>query len=227
MEWLRVFKFSLLIHIIMIGIVIIGGRSFISQKKPMVVDFRIVDRVYLHPEKAESKKQEWKNETKHIGTAKTSSSPGAVIPPTQEIQSPVQPAMTISSDHSAAKKTPTVNPDQNTTVASVKSGETSNVSVEIEKAKIRYLKEHFTYIRDMIMKNLSYPIVARKRGWTGKVIVSLFVNMDGNVEGLKVLEGSGFDILDRNALETIKKVCPLPKPYAKAELIVPIVYKLE
>ena len=57
--------------------------------------------------------------------------------------------------------------------------------------------------------------------------VSFIVYESGHVENIKILESSGFGMLDKSAVETIKRVCPLPKPPVRAELIVPIVYKLE
>ncbi len=91
----------------------------------------------------------------------------------------------------------------------------------------RYLKEHFNYIREMIQKNLSYPPIARRMGWTGEVLVSFIVCKDGRADNVKIIKSSGFAILDKNAIETIKKVSPFPRPPVSAELIVPIAYMLE
>ncbi|GAB4422955.1 MAG: energy transducer TonB [Thermodesulfovibrionales bacterium] len=102
----------------------------------------------------------------------------------------------------------------------------SNAGDSIERSRQRYLKEHFTYIRDIIMKNLAYPHMARKMGWEGRVTVSFVVFENGSASDIKILESSGFDILDRNAMETVKKVSPFPKPPVRAEVIIPIVYKL-
>lgn len=96
-----------------------------------------------------------------------------------------------------------------------------------EKARQRYLKEHFTYIRDIITRNISYPFMARKMGWSGKVTVSFVITEDGSVRDVKIIESSGFDVLDRNALDTIRKVSPFPRPPVEAEVIVPIVYRLK
>jgi protein TonB len=82
-------------------------------------------------------------------------------------------------------------------------------------------------IRDTIIRNLSYPAVARRMGWTGRVSVAFTVCVDGSVEELSVVESSGFPILDKNALETIRKSCPLPKPPVRTALIMPVVYRLE
>ncbi len=102
----------------------------------------------------------------------------------------------------------------------------SNKGDSPEKARQRYLKEHFSYIRDIITKNLSYPYMARKMGWEGRVTVSFVVSENGSASDIKIIESSGFDILDKNALKTVKKVSPFPKPPVKAEVIIPIVYRL-
>lgn len=74
---------------------------------------------------------------------------------------------------------------------------------------------------------MTYPKIAREMGWEGKVTVSFVVYENGHVDGIKIIESSGIGILDKNAVETIKKVSPFPKPPVKAELIVPIAYRLE
>lgn len=97
----------------------------------------------------------------------------------------------------------------------------------LESLKTRYLQEHFAYIRDLIMNNLTYPPMARKVGWQGKVRVSFVIRKDGRVEALKVVESSGHGILDKNVVETIRQVQPFPKPPVRAELVIPVVYMLK
>lgn len=96
----------------------------------------------------------------------------------------------------------------------------------LENAKNLYLKEHFGYIRDTIMKNISYPYIARKRGLTGKAVVSFVICERGFANDIKIVESSGYSILDNNAIETIKKSSPFPKPPVRAQLVMPIVYKM-
>ena len=91
----------------------------------------------------------------------------------------------------------------------------------------QYLAEHYAYIRDLIMKHLKYPQTARKMGWKGKVVASFMIKENGSVENPKIIAGSGYEVLDRNVLSVIKEVQPFPKPPVKAELIIPITYKLE
>ncbi|MBA4390965.1 MAG: hypothetical protein C0399_08505 [Syntrophus sp. (in: bacteria)] len=91
----------------------------------------------------------------------------------------------------------------------------------------QYLAEHYAYIRNLIMKHLKYPQMAKKMGWKGKVVVSFLIKESGRVDNSKIIISSGYDVLDRNVLSVIKEVQPFPKPPVKAELIIPITYKLE
>jgi periplasmic protein TonB len=93
--------------------------------------------------------------------------------------------------------------------------------------KKRYLSEHFAYIRDQILKNLVYPQAARSMGWSGKVVVTFIVTTDGGVDKVKVLTGSGYQVLDINAVETVRKAAPFPRPPVSVELLLPIGYNLE
>jgi protein TonB len=93
--------------------------------------------------------------------------------------------------------------------------------------KNRYLREHFAYIRDLILRNLTYPPMAKKMGWQGKVKVSFIIREDGTVWGMKIVESSGYVVLDRNVVETLCEVQPFPKPPVRAELVIPVAYVLK
>lgn len=49
-----------------------------------------------------------------------------------------------------------------------------------------------------------YPRNARRRGYEGKVILEVLVNEEGSVEDLRVFESSGYQILDRVAMKSVK-----------------------
>jgi protein TonB len=89
------------------------------------------------------------------------------------------------------------------------------------------MREHFVYIRDLIVKNLKYPPAARRLGWKGAVTVSFVVLENGLARDIKIVKSSGHDILDQAVVKTIQQIQPFPKPPAKAELTVPIVFRLE
>jgi periplasmic protein TonB len=92
--------------------------------------------------------------------------------------------------------------------------------------KTSYLRNHFTYIKDRIIKNVNYPEAARRMSWEGKVVVSFVVKLDGSVTDIKINQSSGVAVLDKNACETIAKTAPFPKPPIPARMIIPLVYRL-
>lgn len=89
------------------------------------------------------------------------------------------------------------------------------------------LQQHFAYIRELILKNLKYPPVARTMGWKGVVTISFVVLENGAAENIRVTKSSGHAALDRNVVRTIQKIQPFPKPPVKAELIIPITFRPE
>lgn len=95
-----------------------------------------------------------------------------------------------------------------------------------ETARAAYLKEHFVYIRDRITGSIAYPHQARKMGWCGQVKIAFVVCEDGGVNDVKVVESSGFGLLDRNAVDTVKNVAPFPTPPVRAEIRMAITYQL-
>jgi len=65
-------------------------------------------------------------------------------------------------------------------------------------------------IRDALQANLIYPYIARKRGIEGTVFMKFLVNGRGMPEGVKIVKGSSYAILDEAARETVLKASPFP-----------------
>lgn len=86
---------------------------------------------------------------------------------------------------------------------------------------------NFEYIRRLILNNLSFPATARKMGLTGKIVVSFLLREDGQVEDIAIVSGSGHEILDNNVVATIRRIAPFPRPPARAQLVLPIVFNLK
>ena len=94
-----------------------------------------------------------------------------------------------------------------------------------EQLEQRYLQEHFAYIRDLIAKQLLYPPMARKMGWSGRTTVTFMILEDGSVQNIRITASSGFPVLDRGAVETVRKTAPFPRPPLRATITVPISFK--
>jgi periplasmic protein TonB len=89
-----------------------------------------------------------------------------------------------------------------------------------------YLSANFGYIRDRILKGLSYPAQARRMGWKGRVTISFIISDSGCAENIKVVESSGYQTLDAHAVKTIKSCQPFPRPPMRVEVVIPIVYRI-
>ncbi|NPU83426.1 MAG: TonB family protein [Syntrophaceae bacterium] len=50
----------------------------------------------------------------------------------------------------------------------------------------------------------SYPLAARLRGYEGMVLLSVEVSADGRVDDLMVKRSSGYEVLDRSALDAVR-----------------------
>jgi len=95
-----------------------------------------------------------------------------------------------------------------------------------EHARSQYIKQHFKYISRIVQSNISYPYIAKKMSWEGRVTLSFIIKGDGNVEDICLEQSSGFAVLDDNAKETVRNTAPFPPPVVEAKIILPIVYRL-
>ena len=55
-----------------------------------------------------------------------------------------------------------------------------------------------------------YPLIARKKGFEGKLILEVLVNEDGSVKSTNIRESSGYEILDTVSKETVEKWTFIP-----------------
>jgi protein TonB len=76
-----------------------------------------------------------------------------------------------------------------------------------------------------------YPRLAIKRGWQGEVRLGLRIEANGHLSQVRVLQGSGYGLLDKAAMKSLIKVETLPKAIAllnghSLDLILPVKYQL-
>ncbi len=72
------------------------------------------------------------------------------------------------------------------------------------------LKEYTDSVRKKIESKKRYPIIARNMGIEGRTRLKLVINKDGSLEKVDVLETSGYEILDKTALQSIYESAPFP-----------------
>ena len=83
-----------------------------------------------------------------------------------------------------------------------------------------------SHIRKQVLGTLSYPAVARRKGWSGRLLVGFVLCADGTVEDLEVVESSGYRILDRAALQAVAANVPFKGGYPRTEVRLPINFEL-
>ena len=100
--------------------------------------------------------------------------------------------------------------------------------VDVDNAKNQY----GNLLSREVAKHKQYPKIAQMRGWQGDVELDLQIDGSGNLVASKVRTSSGFEALDKQALEMVKKAAPFPLPpealRAKTfNVIIPVSFKLE
>lgn len=232
------FGFSLALHLIVAAsLIVVAARNAERTPKTIMV---VLDN-FVPPELPHKKPAEPALRTASPAKPKEPATPEL---PRQAVQ-PATPQVAPMPAQNPTHDQPKSSPDAPVTAAVHPKAETANPAPQSaakatvqhsapsaeerptpEKAQQRYLKEHFAYIRDLITKQLVYPPMARKMRWSGKVIVAFVIAEDGSVHNLKVVDPSGFPILDKSATETVRNVAPFPKPPVRAEIVVPINFRM-
>jgi periplasmic protein TonB len=90
-----------------------------------------------------------------------------------------------------------------------------------------FLNAHLGEIRDILVQSLKYPKMAQKLKMQGEVRIAFSLDSDGSVSNIKVMESSGFEILDSDAAALIEKTASrFPKPSESVRINVPLSYVL-
>jgi len=86
----------------------------------------------------------------------------------------------------------------------------------------------FFIISKLVREHLEYPYLARRMGWEGEVLLFFRLTPTGEVEELKVLKSSGFEVLDKSAVNAVKRASKhFPRPKQIVLIKLPIQFKLE
>jgi len=99
---------------------------------------------------------------------------------------------------------------------------------EIDNATGRYGNS----LWNAISKHKKYPKIAQMRGWQGEAIVELELDGSGKLKSKKITQSSGYEVLDKQALEMVEKAVPFPTPpealrNSNFTIVIPVPFKLE
>jgi protein TonB len=91
-----------------------------------------------------------------------------------------------------------------------------------------FLRERLSVISNIVQRHINYPPIARRMGWEGRVLVSFVLEPNGDIRDLKVLKSCGYEVLDKEALDAIRRSYrEFPKPPVSVVVKLPINFRLE
>ncbi len=97
-----------------------------------------------------------------------------------------------------------INPNKSKNTGST--SQTANNSGAGQKAT----GDYWTAVQIHLARNKRYPRKAKRRQMQGKILIELTLLSSGKVESYKILESSGFPLLDKAAIKMINKSAPFP-----------------
>lgn len=249
----RALLLSVCVHSLLILGLLFSGNSLFQKKKLFVIDLTLENAITVTPrstfsggEKAlDSPVQEKIRKTVIPQVDRNSESdhihPSVLISPDSSIKedSLAKQQENISLPGSSGTKNPyssfADNPKVSAYAGSLNGTPSPKSSAPFDSSasassshnsKMTYIKENFSYIKNMIQKNAIYPKIARHFGWEGKVTVSFVILSNGSVKEMKIQQSSGRELLDQSALQAVRNASPFPVPPAEAQILIPIVYSL-
>ena len=91
-----------------------------------------------------------------------------------------------------------------------------------------YLKELIRYLNQQARERDLYPPIAKRLKIEGQVIVRVTINEDGTIDenSIKIVDSSGYNVLDKGAIEILKKLQPYKKPPKRITVEIPIVFQI-
>jgi len=118
--------------------------------------------------------------------------------PATAVASEPPPAEAINADRTEkAATTATVahKPEQANSDITESGVPASTASSHLQQSLTKALESHF-----------HYPRLARKRGWQGTVEIGLNIATDGELSNIRVIQSSGYRVLDRAAVKSLKNL---------------------
>ena len=117
-------------------------------------------------------------------------------------------------------------PAQHSTARPVQATQASSTTISREEQD-QHLR---ACVMDLITRQLTYPAIARRKGWQGVVKLELHIESDGKISGLHIDETSGYTVLDKAALQSLQLAnVPDAAQWLQGEtrdIVVPVEYRL-
>jgi protein TonB len=149
----------------------------------------------------------------------------ASIPPSKPVTG--SPATKVSGTHTVAPAETMASSSPSVSTVDTEPG-ASVSSIEIKAGLHNQLLGE---LRTRLSHHLTYPPLARTRGWEGTVLLSLRVEPDGELEKIRLERSSGHAVLDNSALNSLKRLGNLVEARVWLEghsldMQIPVIFKL-
>ena len=137
----------------------------------------------------------------------------------------IQEVATPPAPKTSPEQSPSITPAVKTTTAT--STTMASNSVLQQEETDRHLRNS---VMELITRELTYPAIARRKGWQGVVKLQLHIEADGSITNLQIDETSGYSILDKAAMQCLQ-LASLPgaahwlRGHA-IDIVVPVEYRL-
>jgi periplasmic protein TonB len=213
----RAFTESFLLHGLLAGTMIVMiGMMASPPPKTIRLDFNMLEQMAAPAPKPEQKVAE---EPAPVPAQKPEPVQAKVKPPKPVKRTPAVAA--VEPIPAPAPETPaTTDTSQEPVSTPPRAADQAVSAVE------QYRRANFGAIRDSILANLQYPMLARRKGWSGKVEVAFLIKPDGNISELRIQASSGYSVLDEQALDAIRRSAPFTPPRIAALLVMPVTFQL-
>ena len=138
-----------------------------------------------------------------------------------------EPTPAITAPAPIATPAPAVNTNLPANNKSIAAAPAQKVAQELNLANAQS-DEDFSKVIAAVKKHKNYPSNARRMRHQGVVEVRFLLKTDGSIDELKVSKSSGFESLDKGAIENILKASSeFPKPKEARYLRFPIAFTLK
>jgi protein TonB len=83
-------------------------------------------------------------------------------------------------------------------------------------------------LQQALARHFRYPLLARKRGWQGEVLLAFRLESDGRILDARIARSSGYRLLDRAALDALGRIKGIDNGAQQGlTLQLPVIYRLE
>jgi protein TonB len=129
-------------------------------------------------------------------------------PDEKEVKEDPRPQQVNVEQASAAPQHAKAPPPTEAPVAAVAAAPRQGISSKPSEANLTWQKAVALHLN----KHKTYPAQARENGDEGVAMVSITIDRSGKVISARLLTTSGFQLLDKEAVEVASRASPLPKP---------------